>query len=136
LIDNAVAANMNMVRVWGGAIYEEDYFYELCDQKGILVWQDFMFACALQPGDEAHLDNIRREAEYNVKRLRNHASIALWCGNNENLHGLLHWWNDMFSPEVPMVMHLPTANRAMSTTGPSGLGSSLFQPMARMFLVL
>lgn len=104
LLDNAVAANMNMVRVWGGAIYEEDYFYELCDQKGILVWQDFMFACALQPGDEAHLDNIRREAEYNVKRLRNHASIALWCGNNENLHGLLHWWNDMFSPEVEAFM--------------------------------
>ncbi len=104
LIKNAVDANMNMLRVWGGAIYEEDYFYELCDRNGILIWQDFMFACALQPGDEAHLENIRQEAEYNVKRLRNHASLALWCGNNENLHGLHHWWNDMFEPEVEAFM--------------------------------
>ncbi len=101
LIKNAVDANMNMLRVWGGAIYEEDLFYELCDRNGILVWQDFMFACALQPGDEAHLENIRKEAEYNVKRLRNHACIALWCGNNENLHGWHHWgWKESFEPEV------------------------------------
>ena len=100
LVKNAVDANMNMLRVWGGAIYEEDYFYELCDRNGLLVWQDFMFACALQPGDEAHLENIRKEAEYNVKRLRNHASIALWCGNNENLHGWHHWgWQDLYTPE-------------------------------------
>lgn len=101
LVKNAVAANMNMLRVWGGAIYEDDLFYELCDQNGILVWQDFMFACALQPGDKEHLDNIRKEAEYNVKRLRNHASIALWCGNNENLHGWNHWgWKEMYEPKV------------------------------------
>lgn len=100
LISDAVDANMNMLRVWGGAIYEEDLFYELCDQNGLLVWQDFMFACALQPGDEAHLENIRKEAEYNVKRLRNHASIALWCGNNENLHGWHAWgWQEMYTPE-------------------------------------
>ncbi len=100
LIKNAVDANMNMLRVWGGAIYEEDYFYELCNRNGLLVWQDFMFACNLQPGDEAHLENIRKEAEYNVKRLRNHASIALWCGNNENLHGWHHWgWQDLYTPE-------------------------------------
>ncbi len=100
LIDNAVAANMNMLRVWGGAIYEEDLFYNLCDQNGILVWQDFMFACAVQPGDEAHLQNIKKEAEYNVKRLRNHPSIALWCGDNENYHGWHEWWVDLFEPEV------------------------------------
>jgi beta-mannosidase len=100
LINNAVEANMNMLRVWGGAIYEEDYFYELCDRNGLLVWQDFMFACNLQPGDEAHLENIKKEAEYNVKRLRNHPSIALWCGNNENLHGWHHWgWQDLYTPE-------------------------------------
>ncbi len=101
LLKNATDANMNMLRVWGGAIYEEDIFYELCDRNGILVWQDFMFACALQPGDEAHLENIRKEAEYNVKRLRNHACIALWCGNNENLHGWHHWgWKESLEPEV------------------------------------
>lgn len=100
LIKNAVDANMNMLRVWGGAIYEEDLFYELCDRNGILIWQDFMFACALQPGDEAHLENIRKEAEYNVKRLRNHTCIALWCGNNENLHGWHHWgWKESYEPD-------------------------------------
>jgi beta-mannosidase len=101
LIQNTVDGNMNMLRVWGGAIYEEDFFYQLCDENGILVWQDFMFACALQPGDEAHLENIRKEANYNVKRLRNHASIALWCGNNENLSGWHNWgWKEMYPPEI------------------------------------
>ncbi|MEE4176389.1 MAG: hypothetical protein V2I46_02650 [Bacteroides sp.] len=101
LIGDAVAAHMNMVRVWGGAVYPDNEFYQVCDENGILVWQDFMFACALQPGDEAHLENIRKEAEYNVKRLRNHASLALWCGNNENLHGWHHWgWNEAYSPEM------------------------------------
>jgi beta-mannosidase len=100
LVRNATDAGMNMLRVWGGAIYEEDYFYQLCDRNGLLVWQDFMFACALQPGDDDHLENIRKEAEYNVKRLRNYASIALWCGNNENLHGWHHWgWQDLYTPE-------------------------------------
>lgn len=120
LIRNTVEANMNMLRVWGGAIYEEDYFYELCDRNGILIWQDFMFACALQPGDEAHLENIRQEAEYNVKRLRNHASLALWCGNNENLHGLHHWWNDMFEPEVEAFMR-ETYNRIFLEILPSAV---------------
>jgi beta-mannosidase len=101
LINSAVDANMNMLRVWGGAIYEEDLFYHLCDENGLLVWQDFMFACNLQPGDEDHLENIRREAEYNVKRLRNHPSIAIWCGNNENLGGWHHWgWKESFEPEI------------------------------------
>ncbi|AZK48395.1 beta-mannosidase [Paenibacillus lentus] len=82
-IASAVESNMNMLRVWGGGIYEEDIFYELCDEYGLLVWQDFMFACSMYPGDEAFLKNVAAEAEYNVKRLRNHPSIALWCGNNE-----------------------------------------------------
>ncbi|PZD95005.1 glycoside hydrolase family 2 protein [Paenibacillus sambharensis] len=82
-IASAVQSNMNMIRVWGGGIYEADRFYELCDEYGLLVWQDFMFACSMYPGDGAFLENIRIEAEQNVKRLRNHPSIALWCGNNE-----------------------------------------------------
>lgn len=101
LFDDALAAHMNMLRVWGGAIYEEELFYELADRHGLLVWQDFMFACNLQPGDQAHLDNIREEAVYNVRRLRNHASLALWCGNNENLHGWYEWgWKEMYEPEI------------------------------------
>lgn len=87
LIDNAVESNMNMLRVWGGGIYEDNYFYQLCDEKGILVWQDFMFSAAMYPGDNLFLENVKQEAIYNVKRLRNHTSIALWCGNNEISEG-------------------------------------------------
>ncbi|MCB9282833.1 MAG: glycoside hydrolase family 2 protein [Lewinellaceae bacterium] len=84
LISSAVDAHMNMLRVWGGGFYEKDLFYDLCDRNGILVWQDFMFACSMYPGDTAFLENVRQEATENVRRLRNHPSIALWCGNNEN----------------------------------------------------
>ncbi len=91
VVDAAVAANMNMLRVWGGGVYENDIFYELCDEKGILVWQDFMFACAMFPGDTAFLENVKQEAIDNVKRLRNHPSIALWCGNNEILVAWKNW---------------------------------------------
>lgn len=80
---DAKAVNMNMIRVWGGGVYEDDYFYQLCDRNGILVWQDFMFACSTYPADSAFIANIRQEAIDNVERLRNHCSIALWCGNNE-----------------------------------------------------
>ena len=91
LLDDVVKANMNMLRVWGGGIYENDIFYDLCDEKGILVWQDFMFACAMYPGDKDFLNNVAQEAEDNLKRLSNHASIALWCGNNENSEGWNRW---------------------------------------------
>ncbi|MEI2285039.1 beta-mannosidase [Paenibacillus polysaccharolyticus] len=82
-IISAAESNMNMLRVWGGGFYEEDVFYDLCDEYGIMVWQDFMFACSMYPGDEAFLNSVRHEAIDNVKRLRNHPSIVLWCGNNE-----------------------------------------------------
>lgn len=83
VIADAKDANMNMLRVWGGGIYENDIFYDLCDKNGILVWQDFMFACSMYPGNEKMLNSIKEEAKDNVIRLRNHPSIALWCGNNE-----------------------------------------------------
>lgn len=91
LLDDVVNANMNMLRVWGGGIYENDIFYEICDEMGILVWQDFMFACAMYPGDEDFLKNVQQEAFDQVIRLRNHASIALWCGNNENSEAWHRW---------------------------------------------
>jgi beta-mannosidase len=83
LIQAAKDVHMNMIRVWGGGIYEDDEFYDLCDENGILVWQDFMFACSFYPGDTAFLENVKQEAIENVKWLRNHPSLALWCGNNE-----------------------------------------------------
>jgi beta-mannosidase len=79
----AVAANMNMIRVWGGGIYEHEAFYDLCDELGLLVWQDFMFACSLYPHDGAFLDSVRIEAEQQVRRLQHRVCLALWCGNNE-----------------------------------------------------
>ena len=83
LLTSAVEAHMNMLRVWGGGIYEKEEFYDLCDEKGLLIWQDFMFACALYPGTPEDLASIKTEAEYQVKRLAHRASLALWCGNNE-----------------------------------------------------
>ena len=77
-------SNMNMIRIWGGGYYEKDKLFDKCDEYGILLWQEFAFACRPYPFfDNELLDNVKDEAEYNVKRLRNHASLALWCGNNE-----------------------------------------------------
>jgi beta-mannosidase len=83
LLASAQAANMNMIRVWGGGQFEADFFYEECDRRGLLLWHDFMFACALYPGDKAFLAEVRAEVTHQIKRLRDHASIALWCGDNE-----------------------------------------------------
>lgn len=111
---DAKNANMNMLRVWGGGIYEDNLFYDFCDKHGILVWQDFMFACALYPGDKAFTESVKQEAIYNVKRLRNHPCLALWCGNNENIDAWFGWgwkkeyeamengyadklWNDLYN---------------------------------------
>ncbi len=91
LLESAKAANMNMLRIWGGGQYEPDYFYELCDELGILIWHDFMFACMSYPSDRPFLDNVRTEITQQVRRLSHHASIALWCGDNEVI-GSLHWY--------------------------------------------
>lgn len=91
LLNSAVAAHMNMIRIWGGGFYEADWFYDLCDRLGLMVWQDFMFACNLYPCTEDFLDNVAHEVEYQVKRLSGHASIVIWCGDNE-LVGALTWF--------------------------------------------
>jgi beta-mannosidase len=105
---DAVNANMNTLRVWGGGVYERDLFYDLCDKHGIMVWQDFMFACSLYPSEGDFLENIRREAIDNVKRLRNHPSIALWCGNNEVYYFWTLWNFDEYyrrqSPEYEKII--------------------------------
>ena len=76
--------NMTMIRVWGGGIYEDDAFYDLCDELGLLVWQDFMFACGLYPAHRAFIDSVTLEATANIQRLRHHACLAIWTGNNED----------------------------------------------------
>jgi beta-mannosidase len=94
LIRSASMAHMNMLRVWGGGFYEDERFYDLCDRYGILIWQDFIFACGVYPHDPAFFENVRVEATQNVRRLRHRACLALWCGNNEMEQGWADWgWN-------------------------------------------
>ncbi len=83
-LQQAADANMVMLRIWGGGIYEADVFYDLCDELGLLVWQDFMFACGIYPAHDAFQQSVRAEAEAQVRRLRHHPCVALWCGNNED----------------------------------------------------
>jgi beta-mannosidase len=98
---NITAANMNIVRVWGGGTYEDNRFYDLADENGILVWQDFMFGCTTYPHDPTFLKRVTEETTYNIKRLRNHACLAMWCGNNEILEGMQYWgWEKRYTPEV------------------------------------
>lgn len=107
----AAATHMNILRVWGGGVYEDDAFYDLCDEKGILVWQEFVFACVMYPGNAAFLDNVAQEAADNIRRLRNHPCIALWCGNNEIDTAWQNdvpnggWgWKQKYSPEQRAIM--------------------------------
>ena len=104
LLQSAVESNMNTLRVWGGGIYEPESFYKICDELGILVWQDFMFACSLYPASKIFLDSVEKEAIYQIQRLKSFACIILWCGNNEVADAWYNWgwkeklpndlWND------------------------------------------
>jgi beta-mannosidase len=91
LLQSAAQANMNMLRVWGGGNYEKEFFYDACDELGLLVWQDFMFSCMHYPSDRAFLKEVRLEARHQVQRLQHRACVALWCGDNE-IVGALTWY--------------------------------------------
>ncbi|MEN8250155.1 MAG: glycoside hydrolase family 2 protein [Bacteroidota bacterium] len=135
---NAVKdANMNMLRVWGGGTYEKDIFYDLCDEHGILVWQDFMFANSMYPGDDDFVENVWEEVVHQVKRLRWHASLAHWNGNNEITVAWYNWgwqkafgyspedsakiwqsYQDLFRMEIPEMIYRYDPNRSYTTTSP------------------
>lgn len=93
LLESLVKANQNTIRVWGGGFYEKDIFYYLCDLYGILIWQDCMFACSTYPATPDFLSNVRAEIKHQVRRLSHHPSLAIWCGNNENL-GAITWYDE------------------------------------------
>ena len=128
------SANMNMIRVWGGGVYESPEFYDLCDELGLVVWQDFMFACQMVPGDAEFRENVRAEAEGVVKALRHHPSLALWCGNNECEEGWFHWgwkeslpssvWDDyqaLFDAILPQVVQAHDPGRPYWPSSPHSL---------------
>ena len=98
LLSSAVAANMNMIRVWGGGRYEPDWFYDMCDALGLMVWQDFMFSGSLYPATPAFLDEVAAEVREQAARLHHHPCIALWCGDNA-LIGALNGTLDWFDPK-------------------------------------
>jgi beta-mannosidase len=114
LLQSAVDANMNMIRIWGGGRYEPDWFYDLCDEMGLMVWQDFMFACNLYPSTPDFLDEIDREVRDVVARLNHHACIALWCGDNE-LIGALGWFDVSRQDRDRYLVSYDRLNRTVET---------------------
>ncbi|WP_434730133.1 beta-mannosidase [Rhizobium binae] len=127
LLQSAKAANMNMIRVWGGGFYEQDHFYDLCDRLGLLVWQDFMFACNLYPSTEDFLDNVAIEVDYQVRRLSSHPSIALWCGDNE-LVGALTWFEESRKNRDRYLVSYDRLNRTIEQAVKKALPGALWWP--------
>lgn len=113
LINSAAASHQNMLRVWGGGLYEEERFYDLCDKYGLLVWQDFVFSCSIYPLDEPpFLENLENEVRDNVRRLRHRACLALWCGNNEMEWGWETWgWAPLDLDEAGQTLVADMARR-------------------------
>ncbi|MBY4630596.1 beta-mannosidase [Rhizobium croatiense] len=127
LLQSAKAANMNMIRVWGGGFYEQDHFYDLCDRLGLMVWQDFMFACNLYPSTEDFLENVAIEVDYQVRRLSSHPSIALWCGDNE-LVGALTWFEESRKDRDRYLVSYDRLNRTIEQAVNKALPGALWWP--------
>ncbi|MGY0075158.1 glycoside hydrolase family 2 protein [Vibrio proteolyticus] len=115
LLEAAKEANMNMIRVWGGGDYEQDIFYQLCDQLGLLVWQDLMFACAQYPSTAEFLVEVEQEVEHQVSRLKHHACLALWCGDNEVI-GSLNWYPESRHNREKYLINYDRLNRMLEET--------------------
>jgi beta-mannosidase len=107
-----VQANMNMLRIWGGGQFEADWFYDACDELGLMLWHDFMFACMHYPSDRAFLKEVRAEVEYQVRRLSHHASVALWCGDNEII-GAMGWYDVTKNNRDRYIVNYDRLNRTL-----------------------
>ena len=127
LLRSAVDANMNMIRIWGGGFYEHDWFYDLCDRLGLMVWQDFMFACNLYPSTPGYLDNVREEVEYQTRRLITHPSIVLWCGDNE-LVGALTWFKVSRENRDRYLVSYDRLNRTIETALKANAPDAIWWP--------
>ncbi|GAM68136.1 beta-mannosidase [Vibrio sp. JCM 19236] len=127
LLQSAVDANMNMLRVWGGGQYESDVFYELCDEFGLLVWQDMMFACALYPSTPEFIDDVEQELVYQIRRLKEHTCIALWCGDNEVI-GALTWYDESKANRDRYVVNYDRLSRVLSSVVEKEDPSRVFWP--------
>lgn len=114
LLQSAVDAHMNMIRVWGGGRYEPDWFYDLCDELGLMVWQDFMFSCNLYPSTPDFLAEVDAEVRENVARIQHHACLALWCGDNE-LIGALTWFPESREDRDRYLVNYDRLNRVIET---------------------
>ncbi|RJG42083.1 beta-mannosidase [Motilimonas pumila] len=112
LLNDAKAANMNMIRVWGGGVYESDAFYRQCDQLGLLVWQDLMFACAQYPSTNAFIEEVSQEVQHQLKRLQHHPCIALWCGDNEVI-GSITWYPESRENPQKYIVNYDRLNRSL-----------------------
>lgn len=115
LLQSAVDANMNMLRIWGGGRYEPDSFYQACDELGLMLWQDFMFSCNLYPSTTEFLEEVGREVADVVERLHHHACLALWCGDNE-LIGALTWFKESIDNRDRYLVAYDRLNRTIETT--------------------
>ncbi|KAF5274136.1 hypothetical protein FQR65_LT04534 [Abscondita terminalis] len=131
LLQSAKDVHMNMLRVWGGGNYEADVFYELADQYGIMIWQDFMFACNMYPATDEFLRNVKSEIQHQVKRLQHHASIIMWAGNNENEAALRQ---DCFCLEtIQTELFLYDDTRAFLASSPSNGLQSIQEDYVALF---
>ncbi|WP_026972921.1 beta-mannosidase [Aliagarivorans marinus] len=115
LLQAAVDANMNMIRVWGGGQYESDLFYQLCDELGLMVWQDMMFACSLYPSTDEFIADVVPELRDQIRRLRDYSCIALWCGDNEVI-GALNWYPESKADKVKYTVNYDRLNRVVGQT--------------------
>jgi len=128
LVDRAIESNFNFLRVWGGGLYEAEAFYDRCDERGILVWQEFIFACDRYPNtDQAWHDSVVREATYQVRRLARHPSLIVWCGNNEMEEGVWFWGFDkgvvhpdyaLFHHTLPRILQAEDPTRCYQPSSP------------------